>query len=109
MKPNQQNGKFLNTMTKDYKGKTKQKSFKLWIMWMKVLLDGLDGGELVGVGLDADARVETQGQQVVHDLQRKSGFIWQVLPAVKAIHKQHINDFQIKSRVLLNWDEIKLS
>jgi hypothetical protein len=42
---------------------------------MKVLLDGLDGGELVGVGLDADARVETQGQQVVHDLQRKSGFI----------------------------------
>ncbi len=42
---------------------------------MKVLLDGLDGGELVGVGLDADARVETQGQQVVYDLQRKSGFI----------------------------------
>ena len=81
-------------------------------MWMKVLLDGLDGGELVGVGLDADARVETQGQQVVHDLQRKSGFIWQVLPVVKAIHKRHINDLQRKwkrSFAKLRWDKVKLT
>ena len=31
--------------------------------------DGLDGGQFVCVGLDADARVETKGQQVVHNLE----------------------------------------
>ena len=33
--------------------------------------DGLDGGQFVCVGLDADARVETKGQQVVHNLENK--------------------------------------
>ena len=44
---------------------------KLIDLKSKLLLDGLDGGELVGVGLDADARVETKRQQVVDDLKMK--------------------------------------
>ena len=33
--------------------------------------DGLNGGQFVCVGLHADARVETKGQQVVHNLENK--------------------------------------
>ena len=32
---------------------------------------GLNGGQLVGVGLDANARVETERQQVVNNLKQK--------------------------------------
>ena len=35
------------------------------------VVDRLDGGELVSVGLDADTRVKSQGQQIIHDLESK--------------------------------------